>query len=148
MALTSYSCCLTPNPLGATPYMYIGRTDSNQVCILDTRTIAPDDFLIYQAHPVTGDNANRASRKKVHRVYVYGSGTLVNAAYPGYMFVTVDGVRTDTYVYTNFSGDASQGILWKQDLQNLIGRSIVVTLLLQGTAIIITELQVEYTPVN
>ena len=150
MALTTYSCCATPTPLGVTPFMYIGRNDSNQIALLDTLTASLDDFCIYQTHPFTGDAGNliRTSRKKVHRIKVYGNGTLVTAAYPGYLFVTADNVRSDTYLYSPFSADAAQGILWAQELQNLVARNIVITLLLQGTGINITEIEVQFTPVN
>lgn len=144
---TQYNGAMVVSPIGKETFAYLVRTDSNQICVLNTGKSAGPDWSIYRCHPFTGAGQDRSARKKIVRVIVHGEGSIPVSAGSAYMVVTIDQARTDVYPFSALSPKAAEGILWQQNTHALVGRQIDICLFLMGP-VTIREIEVIYTPVT
>lgn len=128
------------------PVAYLARTTINQVSLLDT--VSPNittPFSIYRAHVATGEGNKRDERKRLRRVYIYGTGTILSAL----IIFTADNLRSESYPYFPPSQDqANNGIVIAQGSVGLVFRAVDVTVVIIGTGVQLNETEMQFTLIN
>ena len=129
-----------------TPYLLVARKDIHQVSALDLYTLVPQRHVVWRTPPIDGGPEMRGVRKRFRRLRLYGEGTLSPVDAGRVTFIADRGQRTQTFTITASTADPRQRILLIQETGvNLVGRVIEVILDLNGSGLILREVQLEYT---
>jgi len=132
-----------------TPYLLIARKDINQIAMLDLYTPTIMANILWYTLPIDGGPEARTWKKRFRRLRVYGEGTLDTVDAGTVTFVADLGQRQESYPVTTAYADPTQKILLLQETSpDLVGRQVEVRLKLNGTGILIREVQMEFVRIN
>ena len=132
-----------------TPYLLVARKDIHQVSALDLYTPVPQRHVIWRTPPIDGGPEMRGVRKRFRRLRLYGEGTLSPVDAGRVTFIADRGQRTQTFTLSASTADPRQRILLIQETGvNLVGRVIEVVIDLNGSGLILREVQLEYNVLN
>jgi len=134
--------------------VFIARSDINQVQMWDVVTTnqtvkgmrwvsrAMQSFLPYRERAAMGEQEIHAGRKRVARLFVFGTGVLTSG---GTVTIYCDG-RTESYSIPAGTGyDPSQQLLIYQEwTPAMTGRLIYFDLVINGTGVVINDAMMQY----
>lgn len=148
------NCGMVANTAGGPPLPIFGRSDLVKVSLLDTLTASITVAgMRYRTRPMqtdipqrlrsnVGEQEVRTGRKRIHRVWVYGSGTISS----GTIKVNSDTRTPESYSISTPSPQLLvDGVLIAQEFTgNMTGRLLDVELNFAGTGIIVTDVQIDF----
>lgn len=148
------SCGVVANTAGGPILPIFGRSDLVKVSLLDTltasitvagmryRTRPMQTSLPYHLRSTVGEQETRTARKRIHRVWIYGSGTISS----GTIKVNSDTRTPESYsISTPSPQQQVDGILISQEFTgNMTGRLLDVEINLAGTGIVILDTQIDF----
>lgn len=140
MSFATFNGGQVVNTAGQPELLFLLRSDANELDYFNFNAYAP--FVVYTDKFDIGE-AYRGGNRRPRKIIVHGTGTVSAGST---ITIATDLERGE--IYPCSPGNVNKQILVYQECSALVGELITVTLFLVGTAIKVTNIELDYVPIS